>query len=744
MLRKQGIRILCLMFSILFVLTTFSFNAFAASTIDATEVLKDLSRLRIDYTAKKFNKDTEEKTPKLVYFLEYAYDYNGDQNDYGLYVYIFNPSGEVIERDSELNTIQLSTYDVSGKMTASKKYRLQFISYSTESGYDHLFYKFKVKLDSGFVSSLVKAKRSYCISDLEIKYPTDRNARMTNIESTYTYTGFQEYHGVDNTSAHSTLSYESNTLETISVELHPASWKTISSDKGEHYQYEVSSVYFSIPNYYLEKYGDISDENFKGLHSVDMEWYEYKINGLITDNVTFADLASEQIGKSCTVKDPTWLDTIVTNESVPFSFYTEIYKASPFGDPYYERAYNLKLHSVDAHIDNTFPRIHNVFNYTTEEFELIGTEQILNSIYGDKGFWHYGNVDSGRKAGHNEVTISVDDKKLNDLIGSYASTHNDFITWLNSCLTGKGNLNADKEGYDPINPIHMVTSEDVNLIYSDKKVSDDLFISEGDVDSLRGFYTSSAASGKTTYLMRFAVTDYFCSEVVAFDSKFPHFLTGAYIGEKISGNHYFMEKTIFKDFDVINFTFKNPEGGYVTVPASSKPITIVGVITPEPGKPSGDGKDLPKLGDFNLIFILICGLLILFVLQFILKRLGLSLGWLFGCIGRFISWLFSLPGKAFNAINNSIDRKLDRKEKRSDIKLKENENIRRDDKNSREESKDRRDEEKHELHFRENERRERESNRRDRQANLRDREDRRRQEKHDIFMERNKKKGEKK
>ena len=95
--------------------------------------------------------------------------------------------------------------------------------------------------------------------------------------------------------------------------------------------------------------------------------------------------------------------------------------------------------------------------------------------------------------------------------------------------------------------------------------------------------------------MRFAVTDYYVDEIDITDND----------GTEYVGEHYYFEKTIFHNFDVLSFTFQNEEGKFTTVPVSSRPIDIVGNITEDPDDEFGeqikdiltrkeDGKTLPN------------------------------------------------------------------------------------------------------------------------------------------------------
>ena len=221
---KNAKRIVSLLFVIITVFLCLPLNVSAASSIDATDVMFDLEEMNIDLSA--YKKDTsDDKGAKLMYFLEYGYDANNNQSDYGLYLYVYNPTCEEILTSSPYNTLQLSGVSADGSY--SRKYKLLFLSKSSDaSGEDrkNLYYKFKVDIDSDFLAQAKfdNHRRTYKLVDLELQYPGELNPRLTRIENEYTCTGFQPYHNADRSevSNHSTTWCN---LETTRVELHPAS-----------------------------------------------------------------------------------------------------------------------------------------------------------------------------------------------------------------------------------------------------------------------------------------------------------------------------------------------------------------------------------------------------------------------------------------------------------------------------------------------------------------------------------------
>ncbi|MBE6531395.1 MAG: hypothetical protein E7679_04830 [Ruminococcaceae bacterium] len=610
-------RIICFFFAVVFIVMALPLSVGAKTSMDATDVYSDLLGMNVDFS--KYKKNTEDKIAKVLELLEYAYDANGNQNDYGLYVYVYNPSCEKINTNSQYNTIQLATETNSGT-TAYKKYRLIFLSRNNGNGgsndAENLFYKFKIDLPSSFASELNKVKRVYHVVDLELQYPNELNPRKTNMAMTFRYTGYQGYHGSSGAaSSASTLYCARDNLETIEVNLKPATWKTISSDKGMNYRYEVSSVYFSIPDYYFEKYGNMADPEYKGLETVHGEWYEYRVNGLVTNNGSLFSMAEDVEGKQISLNKNYSLGNIMGTSVTSYVWYDD---SVSFGIPVYgggKTGYNYVIsESSKTCGSKSIGMLMNSFYYSGI-FESVSTSELQEEIFGvsNNGYSENGNqkqsyskVDEGRMFGYNEYHISVGDRKLNDQISSYSKTHNKLWNY----LIGNGYLYEDEIGYASIKPIKMLTDNDFNSFESYEKLGRKLFVSEGDAEDIKSYYEEATADGKTTYLMRFAVTDYYCEKVGAYDNS----------GQNIAGDHYYFEKTVFQNFDIFEFTFKNSEGKLTTVPVSSKPITITGTVD----RPLGEGGILEdiketadKFADLKPIikwFILALGVILLFVI----------------------------------------------------------------------------------------------------------------------------------
>ncbi len=643
MKRKWFKKSLCFLFAALFVVLAIPFSSYAADVtvpedIDTSSVTADLEKIGIDIT--KYPKDESATHARMLNFLEYGYDYYGTDADYGLYVYFYNPTGKPI-KISRNNYIQMQVKADSGSVGSGfSKYPLDVCSYSTVQGYEHVFYKFKVLGAEGFKNTLSRDFRHYDISGIEVQYTDSYKATEYEVGGIYSFMGFMPYCGPER-NAKNTLEQHVTDRTTVSIELHPLSWKTQTSDKGAYYQYEVSSVYFSVPNDIIEDYGN-ENAMTKGLVQVDGSYEEYKINGLVTPYETdIYDVIYPYLGE-------------VSN--LPFALYWE-YTYFPIE---HDRMWGYSINGLDFKGGEIYPykpdsfiekhdSLCTIFSYGSfSKFEGISSEELkqgLYSIMDDRN----GNlpvlpeVDDGYTKGYQSYSIKAGEDMSKD-IATYASNHNKFWSW----LAGEGNLYLEDESYSDIHSIQAVSLKDIfvdGLWMKDAAIAEKYFMEESEVKDFKNFVYSSALKDESVFILRFAVRDYYCSDVfVAVNENYP----------EDSGNYYF-EKTIFMNFDILTFTWEDEYSRQTVIPVVCSPIDIVGSITPtrEPSITGAIKDKLEDAGDWlskfweilnktKPIVAVILILIVLAILCWLLSKFGAVLNPLFKGIGKVISAPFKL------------------------------------------------------------------------------------------------------
>ena len=73
------------------------------------------------------------KDAQIIHFVEYCYSYRENmQENYGLYIYVYNPKGQSFSENNKLNKIQMAvSYDADGNPTSYDKFALEFCNKST-------------------------------------------------------------------------------------------------------------------------------------------------------------------------------------------------------------------------------------------------------------------------------------------------------------------------------------------------------------------------------------------------------------------------------------------------------------------------------------------------------------------------------------------------------------------------------------------------------------------------------------
>lgn len=467
--------------------------------------------------------------------------------DFGLVLYVYNTYKNELVKNSESNVVNMAiAYDGNNRATAYHNFRLGYIS-STEDG---SVCKFKVIDKDKTLKTLAESqnekdgKRRYSIAGIQLIKQGNKTAEDFLVGKTFIYSG------KDN------LSLE--TLTSIELEVKPAWYRTKTSDKGAYYQNQLNAVYFSVPNKYLE--------NGMKLNSVKAEWYEYKIRpALIVDDKDVYDNFVDD-----------WLGVNISNRplnNAPTFLGGENYNGDRLVS--YTMCYNLsKLWNVvSVNSDINLPSVNMIFYDKADA--IIKSERIRDYIYSynkpsNQGYLTIKNktisadlfqntVDEGRKKGYNEITIYSDQKY--DLF-SYSDTHGFWNKFNDYGIfdTLFGNTPSGDTSIKNVEPIYQVKDSDVKDIDT---MSSNLLIDRELCSDFKSFYNKQ--DGKTTFLFRFAKTDY---RAIPFENL-------------SSCGGYFAEETVFLDFDVIHLEFFDGEER-VVVPIVADPIDIIPSITPPP------------------------------------------------------------------------------------------------------------------------------------------------------------------
>ena len=566
-----------------------------SNSFDNTSVYEDLTSSTVDgkpFDIRDYSFD-ESKETELFSFVEYCYSFKANmRSNYGLYIYVFNPKGLNFATKTKQNKIQMATAYAGGAPTRYDKFTLQYCGKVEEINYKGLFYKFKVENSSKFLEIVNSNERRYDVSGIELVTYGQQNATEYRVGGTYRFTGYAKGFGPD-ANADSTLNCVVENLETCELEVRHTYFRTdgLSSLGKGHYN-EVNTVYFELPNRFLNGYGN--------LQKIRAEWWEYKTQmAFVTDNAEFVSIAKNYIYDDVEPYKPEQTNYLYRKYNTDFPIYAYAYdNTNSQGTEHWAHhwTYNVDLSPVkiggvgkavtlsSENVSKILPFVyystytsegsvfdflmsHNsagavkssviantIYNYNAENGDYIDCNgrQISSHLFVDS-------VDAGRTRGHNDVTIDLEDTF--DL-QSYDSNH----SWWDKFWNFGFNSPDTSEEYKNVSPIKILSSSDV--AGDNVMVSKNLLVNQQDVDDIKATYSHAIANDCSVVLFRFANTDYYTISAMG-------------VGATDSANGYAAQMTVFLDFDIIELTF-NKDGAYTVIPVVASPIDVINSLTAPP------------------------------------------------------------------------------------------------------------------------------------------------------------------
>ena len=550
---------------------TFAIASEREVKFDKTNVLDDL-RSSVGFDILDYPYSSADKM-EIISFVEYCYSSKANMLDnYGLYIYIYNPMGKNIDEKSDANMIEMAVaYDKDGVPCEYAKLELKFCSKVEEYNYKNLFYKFKVvdKEINGktFYDRVNSNQRRYDVSGIELLTIGESLPTEYGVGGTYLFTGYTKGYGPD-VNAESNLLCEVNQLETIELDVHNTYYRTGEYEKNR--RHDLTSVYFAVPNKFFEEYGK--------LQRIKAEWYEYETTPIcITSNNTVYEMLYYKLGEN-TYENP-------TNSLQLYTGYQSM--VGPNGNyDKYDWAYNCDYTSA---INESCKRICYLFFARNGFSNFVLSEGTFN--YYIKNYtksYHDGYVNiAGKSYSHDlfekelsperqaipyvgedihHKLVDFDANNTFDML-SYDETHSGWQKFF-AGIFGLSPNDVD-QSYKGVSPIKIVTEEDMQK----SNIPATLLINKDKEDEFKTFYDKSVREGKTVVLFRFAQTDYINLPVIAYD-KFE--------GKNLSGGYgkdtYIVRESVFMNFDVIQLTF-NKEGENMVIPVVNSPIDIYNDIT---------------------------------------------------------------------------------------------------------------------------------------------------------------------
>lgn len=623
-------KILLLLVTAIIMLTSSSTMAFAAEKVveypfDKTNVLDDLkSSDGFSIGDYYFDVDLLTESAGITNFVEWCFAENGDQSDYALYVYFYNPQKLEIKTDSLSNRIQMAiAYDkgkayASAAVTEYETFQLIYCNKSTQEGYEGLFYKFRIHLTSTakrlLLLNLQKSQRRYDVSGITLA--TKDSVKEFPVGGTFRFTGYAKGYAVD-TKAESTLEcLEFLPFETIRLEVTATNYRTATSSLEKGHQNDITSVYFSVPKKYIY---DEDGNEIANLQRIKAEWWEYKTTPIY---VVGSQAAYDAIVPYLGQKAPSSYDSSFA------SGYSLMYNPTSTSTSGYQMTTYLASFNpfTTSRIAPGTPidRIDWFFPCTkTDESKVLVTKKQLETYattyntsavdnlipVGSKfvsGLLFQDTVDDGRTRGYNVKEFDNTADRFDIL--SYKDTHTGWQAFFEY-----GFFRPSEETRENVAPIEMIKKADLDLT-NDNLGYTYLVNSSDVVDFRKDVKAAWDSDEEVPYIFHFAQTDYY-SEVGNIykdkDRLIPSYQSGTDTQRSV--------ETVFLDFKIITLTFKSAEE-YKVVPVTQDPINIYKSVTEHPDFDFEGEDDVTFWDRLWTILLIVLGVVLELILIYIESR----------------------------------------------------------------------------------------------------------------------------
>lgn len=573
----KRITIFIVLLALIFTMGGELFSAFAVTAsaeentidIESSDPLEDLQGSTIEGSS--FNLESyyfdQSKSTQLLSIIEYEYSFKTDLKDnFALYVYVYNPKAlSFVEGNSHKIGLRVGK-DESKNF---KHYNLSYVSKSSATNYEGLIYKFKVDLTVEELNSIWNTNvnnanvRLYSVSEIELE-TTNGITEVVGCGAEYTYIGYMAGCG-SSAYAQSTLACNVVKSDTLSLNVHPTYFRPEGTNGKDFTQDTLHSVYFSVPNDFISKYGEMTAVHATWLDVVlkpmlvtgNREAYSAITSYLGKSNLSGLDYAYLGSGKEI-LQDGNyhWTGDLAYNmPSVNERYYTENEIATPLSIIYMLFATD-QLDVVDS-ADSYLLTSEALMDRLEKTYSKFGGEAVENK-YSSLIFKTIASE-------YTDVNITSEDEYA---LTSETISQNFFEKWF-------GQHTVHTSTFDGIKAIQKVTSHDIQG--NPSEVSKNLFISEADYKNFYDFCNTAMKADETVYLFRYQVSDYFSQEASLFHNNVDGL--GRDRWQFVDSNAYFFYQTVNLGFDIIDVTFTSGESKTV-IPVVMSPMDIVHDSTP--------------------------------------------------------------------------------------------------------------------------------------------------------------------
>ena len=634
-------------------LSAYSVRADSVGGFDNSPISEDLQDVSVlDYPKNPMG------TYSLLRLTEFCYSERPFlAENFGLYVYVYNPTETVLEQT--YNTVTMATtYNADGKPAAYDRFDLVYLDCTD----NHRFYKFKVFDPEALTRSQEYAKahngeRRYDISDIDL-HPTETEKNKDGVARTYYFSGYAKGCS-DETANDSTLSVRYEGLDTIDLEVNHTNYRMENEYKPYTYQ-EVNSVYFSVPERYFEIYG--------GLQKIKSAWYEYRTNPVfVVDNKNSED------GKECYEAFRQHLSEDIGDKLANFPYWVMWDKyRGPSGsdDPLshiymsvYNRLTNTVVHGTNIYsVENaaSVPRMDWLLPADGIDFAgyQIPRETVVKYME-DYTAAHPSQVKLAGKYAENLFAESIEQNRV-ELLDNPADKRGKITQEIDAeedtfdLMQYKDQSFWDKflckppesEWVKDVSPISEIDPADVEL--SRAAFCKKYLVGDRDYETVIKYVSEAAKKTDSDkvrpVIFHFAINNYRASPAI-----FDHY--NATWGDNYiipDPNGYVARQTVFLDYKIISLTFRK-NGTDTVVPVVSNPLDIINGFDPP-----NDDDLIGNNPDWKTIIKFVLGIIGIILLLVILAPV---LPFVFQAVIWVITLPFRLIGWIFKSISNAVKKR---------------------------------------------------------------------------------------
>ena len=563
------------------VLSASALSAYAAESYpyDGTAIGEDLEGLGAEIP----DISVPGEDVQLLALAEFAFaEDSADCENYALYLYVYDPAGHSYSTVTDENAVNMAvSYDGNGEADGYADLPLVYCS-NTE---DKTVWKYRVVDEDGQVlgnallQDAADGKRRYDVVGVQLREVGEAMAEDHKVGRTFYYEGYAE--GMSGESAlASTLTV--NNEKVVSLDVHQTFYRPEGINKeNENRQDTLASVFFNIPNEYIEEYGE--------LYAVHAEFLKALLSPMIvTNNQAFIDKMS-----GLQFQDQSGMEYACIGNGRGYYNVEGIFGGVEFySDVIFDPGGN-----VDATLNGNsglgrIDQVNMVFEPEEEDkdksiFDCVITSERLQSyleenaenkdVLGRYDSRYFSSIDEEKT----DVRLTTEDE-----FSLTSITFNQFWLFIWGTET----------------EYTMPAIQRIEKVESAEQVERDYYIDEGDYEELKAVYDKP---NSTTYVFHF----YQSSDFVE---------TGMLLRRGVNypanlGDMYFAQQNIYLDFDVIDVSMNDGEK-----------ITVLGVVS----DPIDVIPDLPTPPDVTpvwwIVAVIIAAVLIiiLIIVQIVRNQSG--------------------------------------------------------------------------------------------------------------------------